>query len=293
MTEIKPSNSNDVVYVAQAGHPYHQDDEIDLIELWLILWRKKWLVIGITTFATIAAILVSLFVLEPTYKATAKIMPIQSEEVSNKEIVASYLTSSKFKRQLITNNNLLQHLYSDQWNDQKNSWNNPQDAPTVVSLLTTSQFPLQVKTEDKFISISWEDSDPEFAANILETALQDTKQFLNSYQFPVESFIQSTQKQISELRQLKQETPQNEAINTELANLVPKLSNLQAQAELHKKFTVINEPLPPEQPESPNKKLIVALTFVTSLFFAVFLAFVLQFITTARQRIREGYYEKE
>ena len=55
------------------SQPSHNDDEIDLFELVVTLWRSKGVIIAITLLCTILAGLVAFFVIKPTYQAEAMI----------------------------------------------------------------------------------------------------------------------------------------------------------------------------------------------------------------------------
>jgi len=51
------------------GRPYTAEDEIDLRELALLLWRRRTLILGVTVAAAVLAAGVSLYVLPPTYES--------------------------------------------------------------------------------------------------------------------------------------------------------------------------------------------------------------------------------
>lgn len=48
---------------------YVADDEIDLRELFLSLWHRRWVIAGITVAAGVLAAAVSLYVLPPVYES--------------------------------------------------------------------------------------------------------------------------------------------------------------------------------------------------------------------------------
>ena len=62
---------------AQYAMPYAQpfeDDTIDLYELWITLWSKRWLVIGVTVVAALGSVVYAL-VAPQIYKAEALLLP--------------------------------------------------------------------------------------------------------------------------------------------------------------------------------------------------------------------------
>ena len=88
ITDSKPTSDNpqtkapqNVEYVA----PYQQqfeDDTIDLYELWITLWNKKWLVIAVTVIATLGSV-VYVLRLQQIYKAEALLLPPKAKDVQS------------------------------------------------------------------------------------------------------------------------------------------------------------------------------------------------------------------
>jgi len=58
-----PTDARQVVYVQPAFGPPYEEDEIDLLDLWRVIWSGRRLIAGVTFLATAAAVLVSLYVL--------------------------------------------------------------------------------------------------------------------------------------------------------------------------------------------------------------------------------------
>jgi LPS O-antigen subunit length determinant protein (WzzB/FepE family) len=65
------------VYMAPAEwcHPQMEDDEIDLISLIAVLWRRKKFIVGFTICLAALAAVVVMFVLTPQYKVSAMVSP--------------------------------------------------------------------------------------------------------------------------------------------------------------------------------------------------------------------------
>ncbi len=55
------------------------EDEIDLVELFIVLWRRKFLIIGITFVAAVTSVVVSLQ-LPPVYEAKATLFPVTGDD---------------------------------------------------------------------------------------------------------------------------------------------------------------------------------------------------------------------
>ena len=66
----------------------NNDDEIDLRELWNIIWQGKWIIIATTTVFAIAAVIYALS-LPNIYKSTAKLIPTTGQEQSGTAALAA------------------------------------------------------------------------------------------------------------------------------------------------------------------------------------------------------------
>ena len=56
-----------------------EDDEIDLLELFKILWAGRWVIVGVTAFAAVASVVVALMMTE-IYRAEATLAPATNRE---------------------------------------------------------------------------------------------------------------------------------------------------------------------------------------------------------------------
>ena len=84
------------------GRPYTAEDEIDLRELALLLWRRRTLILGVTVAAAVLAAGVSLYVLPPTYESRTSIQLSQysTEAYATPASAVLVLTSMSFLRPL-------------------------------------------------------------------------------------------------------------------------------------------------------------------------------------------------
>ncbi|MDC0078227.1 Wzz/FepE/Etk N-terminal domain-containing protein [Deltaproteobacteria bacterium] len=69
----QPQALQTMTYVPQYAQPF-EDDTIDLYELWITLWSKKRLVIGVTVIAALGSVVFALLQ-PPIYKAEALLLP--------------------------------------------------------------------------------------------------------------------------------------------------------------------------------------------------------------------------
>ena len=88
ITDSKPTSDNPQTHAPQnVQHtaPYPQqfeDDTIDLYELWITLWNKKWLVIAVTIFAALGSVFYALQQ-PPIYRAEALLLPPKAKDVQS------------------------------------------------------------------------------------------------------------------------------------------------------------------------------------------------------------------
>ena len=73
------------------------NDEIDLFELIITLWRSKWLIIGITLLCTIIAGIIAFFVIKPSYQSTAEITAPQAYQIDILNSGFKFTKDSNFK----------------------------------------------------------------------------------------------------------------------------------------------------------------------------------------------------
>ena len=77
----QPQALQTVTYVPQYAQPF-EDDTIDLYELWITLWNKKWLVIAVTVIAALGSVVYALQ-LPSVYKAEALLLPPSAKDIQS------------------------------------------------------------------------------------------------------------------------------------------------------------------------------------------------------------------
>ena len=171
-----PSTQN-VQYAA----PYPQqfeDDTIDLYELWITLWNKKLLVIGVTVIAALGSVVYALQ-LTPIYKAEALLLPPSATNVKSVNLqgvqgvqgvkgMTSNTAFAAFK------NNLSSRSLQKEFIDEQGLMDilAPNRSPETRDIEILESFSKMMKFEDKIenrlgFSISMESEDPVFAAKLV------------------------------------------------------------------------------------------------------------------------------
>ena len=86
LTSDKEQTQDPQTFQHASSHPQQfVDDTIDLYELWIILWNKKWLVIAVTVIVALGSVVYALR--QPTiFKAEALLLPPKAKNVQSLNI---------------------------------------------------------------------------------------------------------------------------------------------------------------------------------------------------------------
>ncbi|HIB94434.1 MAG TPA: hypothetical protein EYO60_09110, partial [Candidatus Lambdaproteobacteria bacterium] len=210
----------------QYAAPYPQqfeDDTIDLYELWITLWNKKWLVIAVTAIAALGSVVYALQQ-TPIYKTEALLLPPRVEDLKSlnfpgvpvsqmveprEGLKGEYgigvnavfdkfknnLSSRSLQKKFIQKYDLLDILA-------------PNRTPETRDIEIFESFSKMIKVENgENLSVSMESGDPEFAAKLIndyvsffdfETVLALVAAARNS----IESQIRDIEYTISSKRQM-------------------------------------------------------------------------------------------
>ncbi|HRS64019.1 MAG TPA: Wzz/FepE/Etk N-terminal domain-containing protein [Spirochaetota bacterium] len=224
------------------------DDEIDLYELFVKLWKHKIFILMFTLLCTVASI-VAVNIMPPKYKVTAKVVP------NNIEFIKI------FYKDLGSYGNIdmvLSNIY--------------------IGVYTEIIFPL-FKSRDLAIKAVGQalggNSDPEYCASIIdeEELSIDVKKNRE-----VASVIEI------EVVHRDSALAYNFANNLlfQVDNELKRIYNIKdSKTSL---LNVTESPVMPKKPYSPKKSLVVAVAFVSSLFLALFLVLIIDWIGAVRKQ---------
>ena len=207
MPETNCPKEKEIVYAYPlVSKGENREDEIDLIELWRVVWTGKFFIIVFVLFCTLVAGVVSFVFLPEMYESTATLIPVKQEETSFSNLggllgnlplpiklpeqgssnIMSFLKSRTLKERLISKYNLLPVLYSDLWDEEKKSWNvnNIKDKPTLIFAIQeeilNDFFSVDQDTKTELINISWSGEDPAFCSLMLERVINELTFFLEN-----------------------------------------------------------------------------------------------------------------
>ncbi len=173
----------------QPYQQYVEDDEIDLYELWLVLKKRKKLIIGLFLFAVIFTTIIS-FIMTPIYRSTASVIPVSSSqsplgslaglaamagislgESDESQKVMAVLNSRTIKENVIKRLNLIDVLLDEI----------PEDRNPLNVALEEFEDMISISQDKKtgVISISVDYKDPKLAAEIANTYVDELQKILN------------------------------------------------------------------------------------------------------------------
>lgn len=172
------------VYIAL---PTSGADDIDLLELWSILWQRKWLIAGITSVFTAIGIVYA-FLATPIYRAEVVLAPTAAKQdgsglsglaslaginlgTSTENVQAlALLRSKKFAEEFIREKGLLPVLFPDHWDSENRRWredvspDGPPDIRDGVKYFVENVRFISEDSQTGLVTIAIEWTDPVTAA---------------------------------------------------------------------------------------------------------------------------------
>jgi len=224
---------------------------------------------------------------------------------NTKAEIMALLKSNILKEELIKKYNLLPVLLYKQWDAEKKEWKKPgligRLKKKVFGLLQQKKnrkneykFPtietgirvlsgIYNVTEDKklgTITISVDYPDPEIAARLVAYILTTLRQHMCAEAIRI---AQANKKSL-EKELIKTTDP---TIQQKLYSLIASQVETITMAKVNENFAfkVIDPPRVPDRKYKPKRSLMVIVAFITALFFSIFLAFFLEYIKNAKERL--------
>jgi uncharacterized protein involved in exopolysaccharide biosynthesis len=317
-----------------------KEDEINLFELWQVIWKRRKFVAWIVGVIVLLTVIVSL-VMTNIYEAKAVITPVESkntgggggmaaalmqqmgglagiglpDSASAAEIML-LLKSNVLREKIIKDYNLLPVLFSDQWDEEKKAWKkgtgwgfslNPLTLISKMFSLVKPADKKAVKKEpgvpdvwdglrsldglvkisnnikDKSITITAEFDDPVIAANIANYFLAA----LNNHMSSEAKRVAAINKKY--LEEQLQETA-DPLIKQKIYNMIAQQIETAMMAEVKENFSfkIIDPPKVPDQRIKPKRTQMVILSFIVSLFIAVFIVFFMEYLEKVKRLKTKG-----
>ena len=161
---------------------HEKEDEIDLVELFLIIWNKKFTIISFTLLITILTALHQLYIAKEIFRSDCVILPVSSSGgggmLSQLGGLASFVGMSAPKSEntleLILGSRTFSEKIVEQFELDKKWEKSKQESAQGVS----KNLDVSVSKKSPDITVAWEDEDPKFAKEVLEYVLQLAKEMM-------------------------------------------------------------------------------------------------------------------
>ena len=282
--------------------PYeYEEEEINLLDYVIVLLKHKWLIFGIVFGTGVAAVIISLL-LPNVYRSEATIIPREQDksvtssalsalgalggiagelvglggggDVDKFEVV---LKSRDLARRVVEKYKLMPELFEDEWDPLKKEWKeNP--APTVqdaYELITEELLSVERDSKTDVLTIKFDHEDPNFAKIMVDHYLDELS----------ESLREETLQDAAENKRFLQEQIEQTAdplLKVKISDLLAKEIEKEtfARAQKYYSFIVLDPPVVADLDKEvkPKRALICILSVTVAGFFAIFLAFFLEYI---------------
>ncbi|GAB6137366.1 YveK family protein [Halanaerobaculum tunisiense] len=262
-------------------------EEIDLQECINTLLKHKITIIGIFLTAVLISGVLSYLVLNPVYQSQALIkLGNNSGSYSNPQVAKDMLSSSRYLQEI--NQELDLDLSAAELNSLKeNNLTVEKRGNNLIKITYNSKEARESKAVvSKLIELFSADSLAKFKEEkeVVAENLAGVKAEIKD----LETQIQETTNQFNNLKKLDLSTSDRIILNNNLTNklqmmksskrsLVEKKYELRNKINSMESVTVVNQPIKPETPIKPNKKLNLAIAGVLGLMIGVFIAFIMEF----------------
>ncbi|QJA05616.1 hypothetical protein FVE67_01855 [Thermosulfurimonas marina] len=283
-----------------AGPFYTAEDEIDLYELFLVLWRRKGVVVFTFLIFVLAAALYA-FLSPPVYRQTVLIkLPLNNMPLNNMPL----LSANEAKEIVLSLENLLkEHDYNRLARFLKIK---EDEAREIVEIS-----PQTLRKSENLLKVSIETRNRELLPKIstqlvafinenpyLREKIRVWEQTLDQKEHAISSRLASLEHLknyiLSEIQKGKLRLLGFNPLDLEgfILDLKQQLEIIKAQRELISGAELVVSGALPRRPAKPKRALILAVAGVSGLFVGVFLAFFREWWEEARRRYQEEAREK-
>ena len=231
ITNSKPNSDNSetlssqkVQYVAPYGQHF-EDDSIDLYDLWIILWKKKWFVIAVTAILTLGSVVYAL--LSPQiYNAEALLLPPKEKDIKSLnmqgihgyerlqveqgiQLVTTSRVFNSFKKNLSSRS--IQKKFIEKYDLldilAPNRTPETRDIEILESFAKMIKIESESESESSVLSVSMESDDPVFAAKLVNDYvsffdLETVHALISDVKHKIEEQIKDIEYKISSKQQM-------------------------------------------------------------------------------------------
>lgn len=286
-----------------------QDDEINLVDIWLQLHRFRYMILGLTAVISLLAAAYALMA-KPVYRAQTLLAPVGQESGGPqaalagrfgglaslaginlsgggggiKERALAILKSRRFTRQFIDKHQMLPELFATQWDGVNKQWSG--EPPTHWAAFKLFNTIRHVSDEKKTgmvrLSVNWRD--PEKAALWTNQLVHDLNEVMRRQS------ITESEKSIAFLNQQLQKSSIVDLHQSIYRLIETQIKNIMlANAREEYAFQVVDPAVVPLERAFPNRRNIVIMGFFMGLVLSVFISFLWSWLSRIRD---EASYQK-
>ena len=294
------------------------NDEINLLDLFLVLVRRKRLIIGTVLFAGIAAVIISLL-LPNIYRSEATVLPREQEQSTSGALSSALggmgglvagqlglggggsleklevtMKSKYLAQRVIEKYDLMPILFFSDWDEKTKKWT-VDEPPTVqdgIKKMTDDLMNVSSDIKKGTLKISFEHRNPETAKKVVDYFLTQMSEIMREV---VLRDAAENMRFLTEQLDRTTDSLMRAKIYDMLAKEIEK--DTFARAQKYYGFHVPDPPIAPDlnKKAKPKRALICILSVVVAFFIAVFLAFFLEYLGRLKtddperyQQLREG-----
>lgn len=293
--------------------PIYEEDEINLLDLFLVLLKHKKLIF-LTVFITgILAVVISL-IMPNIYRSEATI-GLRAEEGSSPmdalsglgglggmvssqlglggneglEKLKVTLNSRELSRRVVEKHNLMPVLFADEWDAKKKGWVDEKKHPTIQDaweILFKDLLKVTDKKDSGTLVVGFEHEDRDLSKKVVDHFIQELSSSLRE-----EVLSDAGEKKKFFNQQLS--TITDSLLREKIYALMAKEIEREtfAKAQHYYGFMLIDPPVVPDEDKkvSPKRAILCILSVFVAFFFSVFLAFILEFVQRIKTEDPERY----
>jgi len=282
-----------------------EEDEINLLDLFIVLLRHKVMILSVVFLAGVAAVVISLL-MPNIYLSEITIAPTTQEKAGgglaalggfgamiasevgiggsgSLEQLEVVLKSRELTNSIIRQYNLMPFLFEDDWDAESKKWKKreKEKQPKFEDAYKAIHKLLSVKPEKKqnVMRLGFESKDPEMAQAILNYYIIGLSEFLRR-----QTLEDASAQQVHLSQQLSKTT--DPLLKNRLYELIAKQIEKETLAKVQKyySFNVIDPSYLPERKFKPKRAQICMISVVVAFFIAIFLAFFMEYLKNLKTR---------
>ena len=273
--------------------------DASLLDLWIILWRRKWWIVGLTSLFIALSIPYAYMQVE-WYRANVLLAPSEKKSTSgitgqlgglaalagvtvggdNAESLA-ILQSREFAAAFIEEQNLLTVLYADKWDPQSRSWITVEpDMRDAVEYFNKNVTSVNKDSTSGLVTLMVQWTDPQLAAAWADLLVRQLNEHLRQRALvEAESNVAYLQSELSKTNVMTLQQSIGRLLEAELQKVMLARGNEEFA------FRVIDKAQVPKKRFKPNRTLIVVLAAFLGGMLSVLIVFASHAVRTARDRV--------